>query len=127
MSAFAERWEQCMHGRGLPVPSVEDANEALEFVDKLHSAWENANGDEVMTIGALIALGAFTGVDEAAVEVLGEVAQVAAVLYISACIACLASVAIDDLRRRFASADLPDFVVAELNSQGVDLAEEATA
>jgi len=121
MSNFSESWEQCMHGNGLPVPSVEDANEALELMHKLHSAWENAGGDEQMTIGALIALGALAGVDEGALVVLGEVAQVAAALYISACIGCIASVALDDLKNLFAENELPDFVVAELDGQGVDL------
>ena len=55
MSAFSGRWEHCMHDKGLPVPSVEDANEALELVDKIHQAIENAGGEAEVTIGALIA------------------------------------------------------------------------
>jgi hypothetical protein len=127
MSAFSESWEHCMHDKGLPVPSVEDANEALELVDKIHQAIENAGGEAEVTIGALIVAGALVGVDEAALAVLSEVAQVAAALYISVCIACLASVALDDLKGLFASNDLPDFVVAELEGQGVDLGGEAHA
>ncbi len=125
MSTFSEQWVQCMHGNGLPVLSVEDAHEALELVDKLHQAMENAGGDVEVTIGALIAAGAIVGIDEAALVVLGEAAEVAAAIYISACIACIASVAIDDLKEFFANNELPDFVVAELDSQGVDLAGEA--
>ena len=75
-----------------------------------------------MTIGALLAAGAIVGVDESALAVLGEVAQVAALLYITACIGCLASVALDDLKERFASNDLPAYVVEELNKEGVALA-----
>ncbi len=86
MSTFSENWEQCMHGMGLLVPSVEDANEALEFVHKLHSAWENAGGNEQMTIGALIVLGAFVGVDETALAALGVAAEITATAYIAACI-----------------------------------------
>ncbi len=127
MSSFSEGWEQCMHSSGLPVPNVEDANEALEFLHKLHSAWENAGGDEQLTIGALLALGAVVGFDEGALAVLGEVAQVAAVLYLSACVGCLAAVAFDDLRRLLASNELPDFVVAELGNQGSPLVAEANA
>ena len=124
MNTFFGNWEQCMHGQGLPVPNAEDAKEALELLHKLHSAWENAGGDEAMTIGALLAAGAITGIDE---EILGAVAQVVVVVYISACIACITSVAIDDLRGLFASNEIPDFVVAELNNQGIDLANEANA
>lgn len=127
MSAFFEKWEQCMHGHGFPVPNVEDANEAIELLHKLHSAWENAGGEEVMTIGALLATGAIIGIDEAVLMVLEEVAQIAVAIYIGACIGCIASVAIDDLRGLFASNEIPDFVVAELNNQGIDLANEASA
>ena len=127
MSEFSEAWAQCMRRNGLPVPDLETANEALEFADKLHSAWENAGGGEELTIGALIAVGAFVGADEAVLTVLGEVAQVAAAIYITASISCVASVALDDLKGLFARGELPDFVVAELESQGVDIAGAAPA
>lgn len=126
MSTFFENWEQCMHGNGLPVPSVEDASEAVELLDKLQRAMENAGGEAEVTIGALLALGAFVGIDEAALAVLGEVAQVAAALYISMCLGCLGSVALDELKGLFASNELPDFVVAELNNQGIDLTVDLT-
>jgi hypothetical protein len=58
-----------------------------------------------MTIGALIAIGAIVGVDEAALEVLREVAQVVALVYISACIVCLASVPLVDLMVLFCSGE----------------------
>jgi hypothetical protein len=127
MSAFSEAWAQCMHRNGLPVPDVETANEALEFIDALHSAWEHAGGGEELLIGGLIAAGAFVGADEAALTLLGHVAQVAAALYISACVTCIGSVAIDDLKGLFAQGQVPDFVVAQLDSQGVDLAGQAQA
>jgi hypothetical protein len=75
----------------------------------------------------LIAAGAFVGADEAVLAVLGEVAQVAVAMYITAYIGCLASVALDDLKGLFASGELPNFVVAELESQGVDIAGGAPA
>ncbi|WP_368622166.1 hypothetical protein [Paraburkholderia sp. BR13444] len=126
MSAFSDRWAQCMQGSGFPVPTVQDANEALEFLDKLHNALENSGGADV-TIGALLAAGAVTGVDEAALATLGEVATVAVGVYIGACVACMGSVAFDDLKGLFASNAVPDFVVAQLNSQGVDLGGTVTA
>ncbi|MCC8400460.1 hypothetical protein LJ655_00895 [Paraburkholderia sp. MMS20-SJTN17] len=120
MSAFSDRWSQCMQGSGFPVPTVDDVNEALDFLHKLHDASENSGGAEV-TIGALLAAGAVTGVDEAVLATLGEVAAVAVGVYIGACIACMGSVALDDLKGLFASNEVPDFVVAQLNGQGVDL------
>ncbi|SIT43293.1 conserved hypothetical protein [Paraburkholderia ribeironis] len=121
MSAFSDRWTQCMQGSGFPVPTVEDANEALEVLHKVHDAWENSGGEAELTIGALLAAGAVVGVDEGVLATLGEVATVAVGVYISACVACLGSVAFDDLKGLFASNAVPDFVVAQLNSQGVDL------
>ena len=122
MSEFSENWVACMHGNGLPVPDVEGVNEALEFVHKIHSAWENAGGGEELTIAALIAAGAFAGVDEAVLAVLAEAGAVVAAAYLSACIGCIAAVALDDLKGLFAQGELPDFVVAELETQGIDLA-----
>jgi hypothetical protein len=121
MSEFFDRWSQCMQGSGFPVPSVEDANEAVEILHKLQSAWESSGGEVDTTIGALLAAGALTGVDEGVLAVLGEVATVAAGVYLSACTACLGSTAYDSLKGLFASNALPDFVVAQLRSQGVDL------
>jgi hypothetical protein len=127
MSTFSEAWAGCMRGNGLPVPDIETANEALEFVDKLHSAWENAGGGEELTIGALVAAGALVGADEAVLSVLGEVAQVAAILYLTTCVTCLGSVALDDLKGLFAQNQVPNFVVAQLENQGVDLQNSANA
>ena len=116
-----------MHGKGLPVPDVQDANEALEMLDKLHQALEAAGGEAEVTIGTLIASGALGSMGEGALIVLGGVAQTAAAFYISAAISCLSFVAASDLRKLFADNSVPGFVVAELEDQGVDLAAEATA
>lgn len=126
MSTFFENWKQCMSNSGLPVPNIEDINEAVEFLHQLHSAWENAGG-EVETIGALIASGAAAGISEDALIVLGTVANIAVSLYINQGIGCLGSVAKDGLKALFAQNELPDFVIAELDSQGIDLNNEATA
>ena len=116
-----------MHSNSMLVPNVEDANEALEFLHKLHSAWENAGGEVELTIGSLLAVGAVFGVDEGALVVLGEMGQVAVVTYLSFCTSCLASVAFDDIKRLFSANELPAFVVAELESQGIGLTDEAVA
>ena len=126
MSTFSEKWGQCMRGKGLPVPDIDGVNEAVELLDHIHQAIENT-GDAEVTIGVLLAAGAIVGVDEAALTVLGEVAQVAAALYLLECTSCLGSVAIGELRGLFASNDVPDFMVEQLKSQGVELSNEAVA
>jgi hypothetical protein len=111
-----------MRNNGFPIIDVETVEEALDFVESIHSAWEKAGGDEKVTIGALLVAGAFLGVDEAALAVLGEAAAIVLVAYLAACVGCMGSVAIDDLRRLFAQGDLPDFVVAQLEEEGLELA-----
>jgi hypothetical protein len=127
MSTFFESWQACMHRNGFPVPSVEDAKEAVELLHQLNQALENAGGEVEMTIGALIAAGALVGIDEGVLVVLGDVAQVAATVYIGTCIGCIGSVALPDLRRLFASNELPGFVVDQLNGNGIDLTITAVA
>jgi hypothetical protein len=127
MSQFSDAWVKCMHGNGLPVPEIQELNEALEFVDKIHSAFENATGKEEITIGALLAVGAFVGFDEAALAALTQAAAITATAYLAACVGCLASVALDDLKDLFASGDLSAFVVAQLESDGINISDHATA
>src|SRR5438045_1101685 len=102
MSDFSKAWIACMHNRGLPVIDVETVGEAIEFLERIRAALEKSGGDGKLTIGALLAAGAIVGVDKAALAVLGEAAQVAAALYLGACIGCMGSVARDELKRLFA-------------------------
>jgi hypothetical protein len=122
MSAFSDAWIGCMRGNGFPVIDAEAVGDALEFVDSIHSAWEKAGGDEKVTIGARLAAGAFVGADKATLVVLGEAAKAVFLAYVGACIACLGSVAIDDLRNLFAQGKVSDFVVAQLQDDGINLA-----
>ena len=123
MSAF----ENCMHAAGLPVISIDDLNEAKEYVEKIHDAWENSGGEVEMTVGALIALGAATGLDEAALAVLGEVAAMTVLAYIAACVACLAKAGIDALRDLFAQNPAPDWMMTGLAENGVSLEDSNSA
>ena len=118
--SFSEDWAACMATKGMPVPSVETVNEALEVVHQIHTAVENSGG-EAITIAELIGTGALAGLGEGALVVLAGVGQTLALVYINDAIACLAAAALSDLRQRFADNELPDFVVAELESQQVDL------
>jgi len=58
MSTLFESWQQCLRNKGFPVPSVEDAHEALELMDKPKQAIENPGGEVEITIGAQIAASA---------------------------------------------------------------------
>lgn len=122
MSDFSNAWLVCMRNNGFPVIDAETVQDALEFVDSIHSAWEKAGGDEKVTIGAMIAAGAFAGADKATLAVLGQVATAVFLAYVGTCIACMGSVAVDDLRQLFAEGDVSDFVASELNDDGINLA-----
>jgi len=121
MSEFSDKWVACMQGHGLPVPNLETLNEALEFIDKLHGAWENAGGGEELLIVGLIGAGAAIGLDEAALGVLATAGQATAVLYLGACIGCLGSAALGDLIGLNQQGVLPGYVVSILQDQGTDL------
>jgi hypothetical protein len=123
MSAFSEEWASCMRGNGFPVVDAKSVGEALEFVESIHSAWEKAGGDEKVTIGALIAAGAFAGLEKGALAILGEATAAVFVAYYIACITCMASVALQDLKNLVSLGKVPDFVVADLESQGIDIAK----
>jgi hypothetical protein len=123
MSEFSDAWLGCMRGNNFPVIDAETVEDAIEFVDDIHEKWELAGGDEKVTIGALIAAGAFVGVDEGALKVLGAAAQIVFVAYVTACISCMATVALGDLKNLFAQGKLQDFVVAELDDENVDVGQ----
>jgi len=118
-----------MSTKGMPVPHVEDVDEAVELLHQLHSAAENAvvEPDQIVTIGTLIASGALTGMSEGALVILAGVAQTAAAVYITESLACLSAVAAQAVKQLFANNELPDFAAEELRSQGFELEAEATA
>lgn len=97
--SFSDDINKCMSSSGLATPgsAFDSLSDALEFLDELHTSWENSGGDEETTLGVLITLGAFTGVDEAAAGTAAVVAAGAAAItvgaYLTACFACVVSVA----------------------------------
>jgi hypothetical protein len=117
-----------MHNKGLPVPAdIESASEAVEFLGHINEAIENAGGDAQLTIEALLAFGggAIAGVDAAGVVVLGGIAQTVAAVYIFKAAGCLGSAAGEQIRKLFASNELPDFMVEQLRANGVELSDTA--
>jgi len=113
-----------MRSSGLPAPTVEGLNDAKELIENLHQAWEAAGGEVEMTLTALLALGAITGIDE---EAVAAVAAVTVSAYIGACIGCLAAAGIEALKDLFASNPPQDFMSEQLASLGFDLSTTAAA
>ena len=114
----------CMRSAGLPVPSIDGLNEAKEFIENLHQAWEAAGGEADTTLAALLAVGAVTGIDEAAVA---GAAAVTVSFYIGACIGCLAAAGVEALKDLFASNPPQDFMAEQLASLGIDLTSGTAA
>jgi len=125
--SFSDDFTSCMSSNGLPVPTVEDLNQAKEIIEQIHQAWEAAGGDEAMTIAALIALGAATGIDEEVLAALGAAAGVTVAVYISGCVRCMASAGIDQLRQLFASNPPQPFMTDLLAQNGINLGDTAAA
>lgn len=119
--SFSDSFSQCMSPLPTPGQILDSAAEVIELLHQLHQAWEAAGGDEQMTIAALAALGAATGIDEAALAVLGEIAADAAittvVAYTSACVGCLVSAAGSTVWDLVASNDTPTWLQGQLRDQ----------
>jgi hypothetical protein len=64
--SFTDDFNTCMSSSGLPTPIqvFDSVSDALEFLHQLHTAWETAGGEADMTLAALAAAGAATGIDE---------------------------------------------------------------
>ena len=112
---FSDCFSSCMSP--LPVPNVDGLNEALEFLHKLHDAWENAGGNEELLLSGLVAAGAVTGIDEAALAAAGGVTVLA---YIALCVGCAAGCAGASIWDAIASSDTPDWLQSELTTAAND-------
>ena len=124
---FGDSWAQCMSSNSMPVINLDDLSDVKEFIEQIHQAWENAGGEEETTIAALVAAGALTGVDEAALAVLADAVTITVVAYLAACIACMASAGIDALRDLFAQSPPQPFMQDKLADLGIKVGDTATA
>ncbi|MET8571959.1 hypothetical protein [Streptomyces sp. NPDC004783] len=120
--AFSDEFQTCMNASGLPTPAqgMDSADEVLEFLDRLHQAWEDAGGETELALGTLVTAGAVTGIDE---EIIGGAAAVLVSAYIGACIGCLIGAAGSSVWDALASVE-PDErvraqVVAAAETQGI--------
>ncbi|MCW3097937.1 MAG: hypothetical protein JWL77_3555 [Chthonomonadaceae bacterium] len=124
--SFMDDFRSCMSP--LPIPDVDGLDEALEFVHKLHSAWENAGGNEEMLMAGLLAAGAVTGIDEGAIALLGTVTVLT---YIAACVTCAVSAAGSSVWDFIFSSNTPTWLQDELrtaaNDKGIAPPADATA
>lgn len=118
---FSDSFSQCMSPLPTPSELLDAAGEVVEFLHKVHQAWEAAGGDEELTIAALVAAGAATGVDEATLAVLGEIAaqaaEVTVVAYTAACVGCLVGAAGSTIWQIVASNDTPSWLQGQLQNQ----------
>jgi|HubBroStandDraft_5_1064220.scaffolds.fasta_scaffold10479_4 hypothetical protein len=117
--SFASDFKSCLSPLPAPDDFLDSADDFLEWLEKLHSAWESSGGDEEMLMAALVAAGAVTGIDEAGLAVLAG-ATVSA--YITACIGCLASAAGSQIWDLISSADdsfIKDQLVVAANDRGI--------
>jgi catalase (peroxidase I) len=88
--SFADDFASCLSPLPTPGNVLDSASDVLEFLHKIHTAWENSGGDDEMLLSALVTAGAVSGIDEAAVAAAGSVTVLA---YIGACAGCAASAA----------------------------------
>jgi hypothetical protein len=131
---FTDNFNSCMSSSGLPTPSqvFDSVTDALEFLHQVHTAWESAGGGE-MTLAALAALGAATGIDESVLAILAEAAEATVEAYLTACFGCLVSAAVSSgtsWQNLFASTNdswSQDQLTVAANDQGINTSATATA
>jgi hypothetical protein len=132
---FTDNFNSCMSSSGLPTPSqvFDSVTDALEFLDQLHTAWEAAGADEEMTLAALAALGAATGIDEGVLAILAAAAEATVEAYLTACFGCLVSASVSSgmsWQNLFASTNdswSQGQLTVAANDQGIDTSATATA
>jgi len=122
--SFSNDFNSCMSSNQLPTPSqvFDSLIDALDFLEQVHTAWENAGGDDQLTLGAFVALGAATGIDETVLAALGAAAGVTVLAYLSACLACVVSVAGSSIWDTIASTQdswLQNQLVAQADAQNI--------
>jgi hypothetical protein len=114
---FSSDFTQCMRPLPTPMEVADSAGEVLEVLERLHNAWEAAGGNEEMTMGALVALGAATGLDEAALGALAVAGEVTVAAYVAVCVACLVSATGSRVWDLVASNDTPNWLQSQLQDQ----------
>lgn len=133
--SFTDDVNTCMSSSELPTPRqvFDSVSDALEFLHQLHTAWETAGGEADMTLAALAAAGAATGIDEGVLVILAAAGTVTVSFYLGACFGCIVrawpstGISWSDF---LASADdswVQDQLTVAANDQGIDTSGTANA
>jgi hypothetical protein len=123
--AFSDCLTSCMSP--LPAPTVEGAEDVADFLHQLHSAWENSGGESEMLVSGLVAAGAVTGIDEAALATAGALTVGVYIAALTACLTtCLASSVWDLISAPITPSWLAAQLTAQAETQGIPQ-PEATA
>lgn len=117
--SFSDDFTSCLSPLPAPQNVLDSAGDFLEWLHQLKDAWDAAGGNDEALITGLIAAGAVTGIDEAAVATL---AGVTVATYIAACLGCLASAAGSAVWDLISSTDdsyLKDKLTVAANDKGI--------
>lgn len=117
--SFSSDFASCLYPLPAPGDFLDTAGEFVEWLEQLHSAWENSGGNEEALMVTLITAGAITGIDEAGLTAL---AGVTVLTYIGACAACLASATASAVWDLISSTDdsfIRDKLTVAANDKGI--------
>lgn len=124
--SFTSDLEACMSP--LPAPSVDGMEDLVEFLHQVHNAWESAGGEEETLVAGLVAAGAVTGIDEAALAAAGTVTVAAYVGAVAGCVTAILAGDVWDWIAAPVTADwLKSALVAQAEAQGIQQPEAGTA
>jgi hypothetical protein len=123
--SFSSDLSSCMSP--LPAPTIDGVEEFLDWLHQVHTAWEASGGESEMLIAGLVAAGAVTGIDEAALAAAGAATVMA---YLAVATGCMTSILASDVWD-WITADttatwLQSQLMAQAQSQGISQ-PEATA
>jgi hypothetical protein len=85
--SFSSDLTSCMSP--LPAPTVEGVEDFVEWIHQVHNAWESSGGESETLLAGLVAAGAVTGIDEAALAAAGAATVMA---YLAVATGCMVSV-----------------------------------
>lgn len=91
--AFSYDFKACLAPLPTPAEALDTLADIMEFIEKLHGAFEAAGGEAEVTLAAAATVGAAAGVDEAVLEVAATAGETAITVYIAACAGCAVKVA----------------------------------
>jgi hypothetical protein len=87
--SFSDDFASCMSPLPTPGDILDSASDVAEFMHQLHQAWEASGGEAETTLGAIAALGAATGLDEAVLAAFAAAGSVTVLGYLAACASCV--------------------------------------